>query len=58
MSDNRTYKELEKDSNEHYQFLKKFCLDYCKDKKDQREFFENLSFYVDAEIEMEKFCNG
>ena len=44
-------------SDKAFKFLSNFCEDYCKDKKDRDEFFTQLAEYLDAEIEMERFCN-
>ena len=49
--------ELKKESDKAHKFLKNFCLDYCKDEEERKEFFKNLGDYIDCENELEKFCN-
>ncbi len=48
---------LKKESDTAYNFLSNFCQDYCKSEEDRKEFYKNLSDYINAEIELEKFCN-
>ncbi len=52
-----TKEELQKESDNAYKFLSNFCVDYCKDEEERKEFYKNLAEYLDAEIELEKFCN-
>ena len=52
-----TREEAEKDSDESYKYLYNFCMDYCKDETDRQEFFKQLNKYVEAESELDKFCN-
>jgi len=54
---NEEYKELEKRNEEAYAFLRKFCENYCKDKAERQDFFDNLARYRNTEIKMEEFCN-
>lgn len=49
-------KKLESESYDAYKFLHSFCLDYCKDEESRAEFFKNLNAYLEAEIELEKYC--
>ena len=52
-----TQKEEQKLSDEAHEYLSNFCHDYCKDEDDRKTFFFNLNKYLNAEIELEKFCN-
>ena len=54
--DNETTK-LMSESNKHYKHIYNFVMDYCKDEKDIKEFFEHLNEYLELEIEIEKRCN-
>jgi hypothetical protein len=50
-------KQLQRESNKGYKYIKNFVDDYCKSDKDKIEFFKNLNLYLEAEIELEKLCN-
>lgn len=55
-SNNKEIKALQKESDKHYGFIENFVTDYCKEDEDRQEFFEHLNGYLNAEIEIEKFC--
>lgn len=52
--ENKTYKQLKKESDKSFKFLSNFANDYCKDKKGKKEFFDALSNYVELEVKIEK----
>ena len=52
-----TYEEEQARSDKAFQFLESFCKDYCDEEDDREEFFTQLAEHVDAQIELEKFCN-
>ena len=51
------FNKLEKLSDKEYKFIWNFVENYCKTDKDKVEFFKHLNGYLEAEIELEKFCN-
>lgn len=55
---NKEIKELQAESDKHYTYIENFVNDYCKDDEDKIEFFKHLNGYLEAEIELEGFCNN
>jgi len=50
-------KKLQKESDKHYKYITNFVNDYCKSDGDKVDFFDHLNLYLEAEIELEKWCN-
>ena len=55
---NPEIKKLQAKSDKHYKFIKNMVDDYCKSDKDKIEFYKHLNGYLNAEIELESYCNG